>query len=618
MKNEKQSNFARYYLLFLFLAIGLLGTVAIQAQSFTAEISSNPVGVGEAFQITFALSGASGNPSNFQPPSFKDFQLAGGPFQSSQFSFINGRQSSSISYSYNLIARNKGKFVIGSAAVSVAGKTLKSQPITVEVSASKAGHNAQQQDNGHVSPGQIADKVFIRASADKTTTYLGEQVIVTYKLYTQLQIAQPQISKLPSYQGFWAEEIATPQVLQLQRETLNGKPYNAVVLKKVALFPSQTGALDVTPFKLKLKVVIEKKRKNQGFFDDFFNDPFFNQQEMVEYEAVSNTVKIQALALPNENKPANYTNAVGNYKMDVSVDKQRVKQHDPVTLRITLSGTGNISLLDAPKIDLPAQIDKFEPKTNVDINRQGPITGKKTFEYLLVPRAEGKVEIPALHFSYFNPAKKAYETVSSQPYSIDVEHGEGQYANSGQNVSKEDIKLLNQDIRYIKMNEPSLRPVDSYLINRPWMIGLFFLPVLALGGVVFSKRREQRLLGDHNALRNRKAEKLAKARLKKSAKALKLNQTEIFYQAISTALFGYLGDKFTIPTSELTREKIFDTLEAHGLSEENREKLKAALEECEFIRFAPTTDRENRMQPLYDSSIALIVDIEAELQGRKK
>jgi hypothetical protein len=168
------------------------------------------------------------------------------------------------------------------------------------------------------------------------------------------------------------------------------------------------------------------------------------------------------------------------------------------------------------------------------------------------------------------------------------------------------------------MNEPSLRSIDSFLIMRPLIWGLFALPILALGGVAFAKRREQKLLGDLNALRNRKAEKLAKSRLKKSAKALKLNQTEAFYQAISAALFGYLGDKFSISTSELTREKIFDTLAEHQLSETNREKLRAALEECEFIRFAPATDREKRMQPLYNSSISLIVDIEAELQGRKK
>jgi hypothetical protein len=587
-------------------------------QTFTAETSANPVGAGEPFQITFSLSGGGSSPSGFQPPSFKEFQLAGGPFQSSQISFVNGRQSSSQSYTYTLIGHNKGKFVIGSASITVNGKTLKTQPITIEVAATSNKGGSAQQGSGQTSVGQLSDKVFIRASADRTSGYLGEQIIVTYKLYTQLQIAQPQISKLPSYQGFWAEEIATPQMLQLQRETLNGKPYNAVVLKKVALFPSQTGALDVTPFKLKLKVVIEKKRKNQGFFDDFFNDPFFNQQEVVEYEAVSNTVKIQALPLPNDNKPANYTNAVGSYKMDVSVDKQRVKQHDPVTLKITLSGNGNISLLDAPKINLPAQIDKFDPKTNLDINRQGSISGKKTFEYLLVPRAEGKVEIPALQFSFFNPAKKAYETVSSQPYSIDVEHGEGQYANSTQSVSKEDVKLLNQDIRYLKTNEPSLRPIDEYLVRRPLTWALFALPLLALGGVIFAKRREQRLLGDLKSLRNRKAEKLAKSRLKKSAKALKLHQTEAFYQAISTALFGYLGDKFAIATADLTRENIFAALEAHQLSEQNREKLKAALEECEFIRFAPATDREQRMLPLYNNAIALIVDIEAELQGRKK
>ncbi len=606
-------------LLVLGLAYAL--NVPLSAQSFTAEVNANPVGIGEPFQISFTLSGTNiGNLSGFQPPAFKDFQVAGGPFQSSSYNSINGQVSSSQSFSYSLIARNKGKFVIGSASIVVGGKTVKTQPITIEVAQTSSRGNAAggQATGGSTSSTQISDKVFIKAFADKSTAYVGEQVTVTYKLYTQLQIAQPQVSKLPSYQGFWAEEIAMPQMLTLQRETLNGKPYNSVVLKKVALFPSQSGNLDVTPFKLKLKVVVEKKRKQQGFFDDFFDDPFFKQQEMVEFEAVSNTVKVQSHALPDDRKPVDFSNAVGSFKMDVTVDKQKVKQHDPVTLRISLSGNGNISLLDAPQINLPAQMDKFDPKTTVDINRSGVISGKKTFDYLLVPRAEGKIEIPALHFSYFNPSKKTYETVSSQPYTIEVEHGEGQYANSNPSVSKEDVKLLNQEIRYIKTKEPRLQPIGSWLIQKPLVWGLFALPLIAVLGVGIVKRREQQLLGDMAGLRNRKAEKLAKSRLKAAARALKLNQTNEFYQAISTALFGYLEDKFTIPKSELSRENIFEILATHQLSTENLDKLKQALEECEFVRFAPATDRERRMQPLYDQSINLIVSVEAELLGGKK
>ncbi len=611
-----------FFVLFLILSASILS-----AQTFTAEVNANPVGVGEVFQISFTFSGGgSGNPAGFQPPSFKDFRVAAGPFQSQSFNFINGRSSSSQSYAYNLVAQAKGKFTIGSAAISYGGKVLKTQPLVIEVTAHTGGGGNQSsgqtgsQSGGsqQVSSTQIGENLFIKAIADKNTAYTGEQVTVTYKLYTRLQIAQPQISKLPGYQGFWAEEIETPNTLNLSRETFNGKVYNTAVLKKVALFPSQAGKFDITPFKLKLKVVLEKRRKSQGFFDDFFNDPFSQQQEVIEYEAVSNTVNIQSLKIPDNNKPANYSNAVGSYKMDVTIDKQKVKQHDPVTLKISMSGTGNIQMLESPNLNLPAQFDKFDPKTNVDITRNGIIGGKKTFEYLIVPRAEGKVEIPALSFSFFNPAKKSFETLTSQPYSVEIERGEGQFANSNPNISKEDVKLLGQDIRYIKTTEPNLQPIGSYLILKPLTWILFTLPILGVFGLFLFKKREEKLLSNVSLSRNRKAEKLAKGRLKTAAKTLKARDNEAFYLSVSSALFGYVEDKFSIPKSDLSYNTIIEKLEQNNFPAELSTRLKAALEECEFARFAPASDRDKKMELLYSSAIAIIVDIEAHIQSGKK
>lgn len=596
----------------------------ILAQSFTVEVSSKVVSVGEQFQLSFVLSGSNvGNATGFQPPSFKDFR-ANGPFQSSSFQVVNGRTSASQSLVYTLAATSKGKFTIGSASINLGSQTFKTAPFTIEVVESSnkgnAGGNAKSSGttSNQVSTSQLSENCFIIASADKSSALVGEQIIVTYKLFTRMQIAQPQISKLPSYKGFWAEEISTPQVLNLQRENYNGKVFSAVVLKKVALFPSQSGALDVTPFKLKLKVAIEKKRKSQGFFDDFFNDPFFQQQELVEFEAVSNTVKINASALPDDKKPANFTNAVGSYKMDVSIDKQKVKQHDPLTMKITISGSGNIQLVEAPEINLPASVDKFDPKTNMDINRAAGITGKKTFDYLLVPRSEGKVEIPPLKFSYYDTKKKSYETLTSQSFMVEVEKGEGQFANVTANSGKEDVVLLNQDIRYIKTKEPSLQSIGGYSIYKPFTWMLLLAPVFAVAGLLFYKRRETLLLSDLTSLKTRKAEKLAKSKLKAAEKTLKLEQVDQFYTVISSSLFGYLEDKFSIPKAELSRDRIFDTVEIKTMKSETILSLRSALDECEFARFAPVEDKRQGMQGLYSKSIKLIIDIEAELLEKKR
>ncbi|MDP3683915.1 MAG: BatD family protein, partial [Ignavibacteria bacterium] len=343
-----------------------------------------------------------------------------------------------------------GKFTIGNAAITIKGQTLKSAPLTIEVVKGSNNQQAKKESNKQeVSTKEIGENVFIRAIVDKSSVYQGEQVTVTYKLYTRLNIQSPQISKLPSYQGFWSEEIETSNQISFSRENYDGKLFNVATLKKAALFPTQTGELSVTPFELKIPVLIQRKQKSNSPFDDFFSDPFFGRTESVEYTAKSNTVKVNVLPLP-QTSLSSFNGAVGNYTLQTSIDKKNVKQNEPITLKVMLSGEGNINLLDLPQFQIPNGFEKYDPKISTDVSRSGVINGKKNFELLVIPRVSGSFEIPGLQFSFFNPKKKSYVTVSATAYPIIVEQGSAEYSGGGNGLSKEEIKLLGQDIRFIK------------------------------------------------------------------------------------------------------------------------------------------------------------------------
>ncbi len=592
------------------------------AQSFTATASSTKVGEGEQFEVSFTYSGADINAvANFQAPNFKDFLVLSGPNQSSSMQIINGAVSGSRAFTYYLQPRSMGKFTIGSAAISVKGQTLKSAPLTIEVVKGGGNQQAKKESNNHeVSTKEIGDNVFIRAIVDKNSVYQGEQVTVTYKLYTRLNIQSPQISKLPSYQGFWSEEIETSNQISFSRENYDGKVFNVATLKKAALFPTQTGELSVTPFELKIPVLIQRKRKSNNPFDDFFDDPFFGRTESVEYTAKSNTVKVKVLSLP-QTSLASFNGAVGDYSLQSSIDKKNVKQNEPVTLKVTLSGEGNINLLDMPELQIPNGFEKYEPKISATVSRVGIINGKKSFELLIIPRVSGSFEIAPMQFTFFNPKKKTYETASSPAYSITVEQGSAEYSGGGSGLSKEEIKLLGQDIRFIKNNFADVvKKKDSTDDSLLLMISLYSFPLLGLIGFLYWKQKEEKLSGNIMLLKNLRAEKIAKVRLKTAAKYLKEKNDFLFFTEISQAIFGYLEDKLSIAKAEFTIETAVSKLQQNNIEANLISELKLILEKCEFIRFAPSQNILEDMEMLYKRTASLIALLEEKvlLKGNLK
>ncbi len=581
------------------------------AQSFVASVSENQVSESDRFEVTFTFEGKNINAlKNFSAPSFKDFRVLSGPNQSTNMQIINGVSSSSLAFSYILMPTGIGTFTIGSASIQSEGQTYTTEPLKITVV--KGAPKSKDDKGTSVSNEEIAKNLFIRASIDKNKVYQGEQVTVTYKLYTRLNIAaQMSVDKLPQYQGFWAEEITTPNNIAFTTEVVDGKQYRVGLLKRAALFPSQFGKLEVTPLELTIPVQVEKKKKSNNMWDDFFGDPF-GRAEIIQYSAKSNTLKVDVMPLPENNKPASFNGAVGKFDFTASLDKSTTKTNEPISLKLKISGTGNIKLLDFPQFELPNGVEKYDPKVNEQINRTGVISGFKEGEYLLIPRIAGSREIPPIEFSFFDPVKRSYQTIKSKSFNIKIE--QGQNISSGNVADQRAVEQLDNDIRYIKTSFDDIEKSDDTILQKPGFWIASIVPLLATIILVGWKRKQDKLSGNVQLLRYSRAEKVARRRFKKAKKLLEQNQVEPFYSEISQALFGYLEDKFRIPKAEFTLDRAAAELSRRNISTELIEKMKTNAEKCEYIRFAPGTNPKEAMNEMYKSLSEVVIEIESSIQ----
>jgi hypothetical protein len=591
----------------LFLLFLIIISTVNFAQSFVATVDNNKVAENDRFQLEFTFEGKNLNAlKQFNPPSLKEFRVLSGPNQSTSMQIINGVSSSSLTLSYILMPNTTGSYTIGSASIQYEGQTFTTSPIKITV---VKGSQKPKEDNNSsgVSNQEIAENLFIRASIDKNKVYQGEQVTVTYKLYTRLNIAaQMSVDKLPQYQGFWAEELETARNISFGNEVIDGKQYKVGLLKRVALFPSQSGKLEVTPFELTIPIQIQKKKNPNNVWDDFFGDPF-GRSEIVEYPAKSNTLKVDAIPLPEINKPASFKGAVGSFNFSASLDKQKTKTNEPITLKFDIKGTGNIKLLEFPPFELPNGFEKYDPKTDEQINRSGRISGTKKAEYLLIPRIAGAREISEIEFSYFDPETKSYRTIKSKSFNVEIEQGVG---SADDYVDQQNIQQLDSDIRFIKTKFDDVELQNDVLLLKPGFWAASFIPMVAAVVLIGWKRKQDMLSGNQQLLRYSKAEKIARKRFKTAKKLLDANNIELFYSEISQALFGYLEDKFHIPKSEFTIDKAANELLKRNIKPELVDKMKTNAQKCEFIRFAPGTNPSQAMNEMYLAFSDVVIDIE--------
>lgn len=586
------------------------------AQKFVAQTSRTKVAAGETFQIQFSLNA---NGSNFKAPALTDFEVYSGPNQSTSMSYVNGTMSQSVTLSYVIAGKKEGKFTIGPANVTVNGATIQSNSIVIEVS--KGNANTQSQGIGNQAPQNpstpttenVSDNLFVKTVVNKTKVFQGEQIEVSHKVYTRYQLRGFQDIKFPDYNGFWAQDVpVNNQQIQVSNENIDGVNYQVAEIKRTYLFPQRTGKLIIQPMNVECVVRKQSNKRPRDIFEQFFGGGY----EDVVYAVKSKPITLDISALPEVNKPVGFANAVGDFSFKAELNKDKVKANDAINLTITLTGKGNIKLVDPLKINFPEDFETYDPKVKDNITTSATgVSGSKTFDYLIIPRHEGDYKIEGINFTYFNPEKKQYITIPSPEFNIHVEKGSEQdvAANVLNPRSKEDVKVLGNDIRYIKTKDIDLKPKGNYFFGSAlFYVGLIG-PFFAFLGFIFIRRKNIELNKDAVAVRSRKATKMAKKRLFVAEQHLKLNNKELFYIEIFKALYGYISDKLNMPVADLNKEHISETLQTKNVSAETILKLITTLDNCEYARYAPSAVSGD-LNGIYSNTVELITKIEDEIK----
>jgi hypothetical protein len=414
--------------------------------------------------------------------------------------------------------------------------------------------------------------------------------------------------------GFWGEELAVPQQVSLTGEVINGKQYKVGVLKKMALFPTQAGTLEVNPLEIVCQVQVQNRKRSNDWFNEFFNDPLFNNLSTSNVGVKSPPLKITVIPLPKNNVPLSFKGAVGKFSLNATVSSRTVRTNEPLSLRATIGGSGNIKILEAPNVEIPNDFEKYDPKVNETIDRTTNIVnGSKTFEWLLVPRYPGQKRIPPMEFSYFEPSKAKYITLRSNALDLTVEKGSAEAPQIVAGISKEDVKLLSQDIRFIKTTGGSFRKKGGEPVPTAALVLMTLLPLLAFVGLAAYRQKTMKELSDIASFRSRKAMKIATKRLKEAKSLLTSKNAEAFYDETSRALWAYVSDKLAIERSELSIDGVMQQLAAKSISPELIARLKECLEACEFARFAPSSAAQEEKSKMYSMASDVIIATEREL-----
>ena len=579
--------------------------------------------VGERFQVVFE---ANAEGKNFQAPSFDGLTVVGGPFTStsSSFSMVNGSMSHTVkcTYTYALQAYQEGTVHVGSASLTVKGNKITSQPFDIKVIPDDGSHAApsgggtssgQGQSQQNTNDPQVSGKdLFLRVIPSKKSAYVGEQVVLTYKLYTKVPVSSVSLSKMPSYAGFWTKDVSDNSgTLKQSSEYINGIEYTTAEIQKVIVVPQRSGNLTLDPMTMECIAQVRTERNNSRSmdpFEAFFNDPFFNRNIVnVKKELSSQALTLEVKNLPENGKPASFAGAVGNYSFKSDIDKTELSTNEAVTITLTVSGTGNVELLQMPEPVFPPDFEVYDPKisTSTNVGSQG-LTGTKKAEYLAIPRRAGSFTIPSVEFSYYNSSTESYEVLSSEPYEIKVEKGFG--SDDGGAIftsNQEDIKYLGSDIRHIMTGDARLKPTHTaFFGSAAYFVALLVLLLLFIILLFVLKKREQ-LSKDTAANRNRKADKVARGRLKNAYQHLKAKDQEKFYVEMSQALWGYIADKLGIERSKLSMDTVSETMKGKGVPDELTQQFVDTLNNCEFARFAPGS-AEEKMDDLYQRGIDVI------------
>lgn len=607
--------------IFIFLFIPQLKA---QNEKLTASASATTIATGEQVQITYSLN-ASGK--GFKAPAFQDFDVVMGPSQSQQMQIINGAVSQTLSFTYVLQATKEGVFKFGAAEISVGSNKIYSNPLTITVI---KGKPQSQSQGGQGQKNNPQDKtidgggknVFIKASVDRTNTYQGEGIVVSYKIYTKVTLLNYAISKLPSFAGFWSQDINMQQQLDFHDENYDGVSYKVAEIKKVVLFPQRSGTLTVDPMEgeviARVQVKKQQQQRSNDPFSQFFNDPFFNNPffnnnvQDVKVNLKSDPIRITVKALP-DGAPADFSGAVGRLSCEVSLDKKETKANEAVTLKVKISGKGNIKLLESPKITFPPDFESYDPKENSNINANNSgVSGTKTFEYLIIPRNAGDFKIPISSFIYFDLDKKQYVGIDFPDMMLKVTKGDGNSVTVAGNVQRSDVQLLGKDIRFIKTQTPDFNTSMKPIFGSPLFYSLIGAPALLFFVLLGVRKRNEKLMGNVSMVKSQRANKAAMKRLSAAKKYLSTNDKEKFLDEMFRALWGFIGDKLQIPVSDLSKEKVATELAKKNVDESLIKQFTDTIDSCEFARFAGGIADSN--ESIYQKGIDIITKLESSIK----
>lgn len=607
----------RYKLLVLLSFVGIaLGAYADEVV-FKASAPSQVI-VGKPFQLTYTVNQRS---KDLRAPEFTDFDVLAGPYSStsSSVSFVNGRRTSSYeqTFTYTMMAQRAGTFTIGPATVKVDGNNVQSNGVRIQVlpedqpqaqtsQPSQSRTSSQSSQSSQTS----SENLFVRTIASKTRVHEQEALLITYKLYfANVDVAQMTNNiKFPEFTGFLQQDLEQGEI-QTELEHYNGRNYQTAVLKRTILYPQHSGDIKIDPASFEFVLRVQTQQRVRSIFDDFFGT-YTNVTKAVTAPGVT----IHVSALPS-GKPAGFSGGVGKFTFTPSISQTELQANEAVTIRLDITGSGNMKLLKTPAIDWPEGFEPYDPKvTNNFKTTTSGVSGTKSIEYLAIPRSAGEYTIPAVKFSYFDIDDKAYKTLSTPEYTIRVKRGAGS-ANAGQAeenavisyTQKEDIKQLGTDIRYIDTKAP--KKSTEYSVQNTDLIWLWYIiPLLIAIVLLIVLRKQIQEASDLTRMRYKRANKVAQKRLKAAAAALKANDKNTFYAEIERAAWTYLSDRLSIPTADLNKENIASILAQKGVSETLIAEVKNVLSTAEFARYAPSTD--HAMNDLYTATTNLINNLE--------
>lgn len=558
---------------------------------FFASVNNTQVGVNEPFTLTVTVEGENiGKVPNPQLPELPDFEVGGrSSSQSTSIQFINGKmtQQQTISYVYTIYPKEKGEFTIGSCTVEYEGETYETQAIAITVvegSTSTPPPRAQQPGVKPSDPGiAIDENLKLVATTDRKSVYVGEQVTVEYALYNRLSLSNVNLAEIPSFSGFWVENIYEAQRLNFQRQTIQGKQYDVCVLRKAALFPVSSGTQKITPMALNVEVI----QPPRDFFDVFGT----TKRVRIDSDPLSITVK----PLPETGKPEVFTGGVGKYTMSAALDRTTSEGAAPITFTIKISGTGNVRLIEKPRIPAIPGVKVLDPEINDNIRTTGDkIAGYKEFLYPLIPQVDGEHLIPAVEVAYFDPTDGVYHTLRSEKLTFTAT----QTAAAAELLQSGGLKVLGSDIRYIK---PPAKRLAEQPYSAGWWLAVFYaLSLLILGLALVYRQHHARLLTDRAYARKVRASGLVKKRLKEAEDYLQQKKEKDFIGALARVLNGYIGDRFNIDATGMTKEQLLTALRDRDIGQKHITTVEKMLDHCDIVRFSPGVTCENPEQLLRD------------------